>query len=61
MRREEGIIAILLILVGALGVAAQLARGGAWGGESTIAGIVLGLGVLALVVELGTSRGRNPR
>ena len=49
MRLDDLVIALLLIVVGAVRVVPQLAVGGSWGAESTLAAVMLGLGVLLLI------------
>lgn len=55
----EGIaIAILLIVVGAIRVVPQLIEGGTWGAEASLAAVLMGLGFLALGIELRSLIGR---
>ncbi len=49
----EGIAtALLLIVIGAIPVVPRLLHGGTWGAEPSIGAVIMGLGALALWIEL---------
>lgn len=52
MTLDDLAIPVMLIVVGALRIVPQLYVGGPWGGESTVAAIFIGLGVLSLLAEV---------
>lgn len=53
-------VPLLLVTVGAVRVVPQLVGGGVWGGEASLAAVMIGLGVAALVGELRARRGPCP-
>jgi hypothetical protein len=48
MKFDELVIAVLLMVIGAIRVVPQIVNGGTWGPEPTLAAIILGFGVLVL-------------
>jgi hypothetical protein len=52
MRLDDLAIPVMLIIVGAVRVVPQLIVGGRWGGQSTVAAVLLGLGVILLLAEV---------
>ncbi|HVG67736.1 MAG TPA: hypothetical protein VM734_14275 [Kofleriaceae bacterium] len=57
--REGIIVALVLLVGGAVRVVPQLVEGGPWTAEPTVAAIVMTFGLLALVIELWPLRHRR--
>jgi|JI6StandDraft_1071083.scaffolds.fasta_scaffold294127_4 hypothetical protein len=58
----EGIAtAILLIVIGAIPVVPRLLDGGTWGAEPSVGAVLMGLGTLALWIELAARLRKEPR